>query len=263
MPKRFLASAIIGFVCGVGTLIMIDQAPAQGQAQGPGAASLPSDSQLDALLAARDWKALAAALYFSDSAAWVTHRIKWLQARVHEGGGSLLDVLYLRDLWKLGNIVKDDDPNNDTRLAAGLIWLYTYEVIAIDGAKCEDRTAPAHRVEQLTALNPDSAVLAYMKAQSPATKAKYVDYAIAYEQRTAPFRKEDDLLCRDGTDQMQAGIAAGTTHEAPTSPGGVGTTVEVDPPPGYMPKYLPAATYLPLQRQARASMRTTLLRILG
>lgn len=263
MPKRFAASAFIAFICGFAALLVTGPAPAQEQAQRPSAAALPSDSQLDALHAARDWKALASALYFSDSSAWVTHRIKWLQARVHEGEGSLLDVLYLRDLWNLGNIVKNDDPNDDTRLAAGLIWLYTYEVIAIDGAKCEDRTAPAHRVEQLITLNPDRAVLAYLRAQSPATKAKFVDYAISYERQTAPLRKEDDLLCRDGLDQMKSGIEAGTTHDVPTPPGGVGKTVAVEAPPGYTPKYLPAATYLPLQGQARASMNTTLLKILG
>jgi hypothetical protein len=87
------------------------------------------------------------------------------------------------------------------RIAAGMLALYTYELILIDGATCEDQTAPAHRVEQLLKIG--GPALAYLKAQSHEIKAQVIDNAIALEKQTALLRKEDDLLCRDGLEQMK------------------------------------------------------------
>lgn len=233
-----------------------------GSALAQGQPAVPSDAQLDALLTARDWNRLGAALNSSRAPEWGLHRMNWFQSRLDAGGGSFLGFMYIRDLWGYGNAAKNDDPAKDTRLTAGMIWLYTYELIAIDGAKCEDRTAPAHRVEQLSTTEPNRSVLAYLKAKPPDLKDQVIGVAIAFERKTAPLRKEDDLICRDGLEQMQAGIAAGTTHDVPTPAGGYGKTVAVEAPPGYAPKYLPIDKYAPARDQARANMKTILSKIL-
>jgi len=230
--------------------------------QAPAAAlsgDLPSDQELDGLLLAKKWNDLAAALSRAKSPGSIIRMLDWLRSRLDAGGGSLLGFIYAKDLWDLGEAQKVDDPNKDLRVTAGLITLYTYELIAIDGAKCADHSAPGHRVDQLLMNN--APALAYLKAQPPELKAKVVDLAIAMEKMTAPLRKLDDLLCRSGLEEMQAGIAAGKTREVPTPPGQIGKTVEVDPPADFAPRLLTPQSYLPDQEKARANMKATLLKL--
>jgi hypothetical protein len=104
--------------------------------------------------------------------------------------------------------------------------------------------------------------LAYLKAKPSELKVRLVDTVIAMEKRTAPLRKEDDLLCRDGMAQMKAGIEAGKTKEVPTPLGQIGKTVVVDPPRDWSPKFVSPEKYKPLQDQARAAMKPNLLKLL-
>src|SRR5262249_4756044 len=150
--------------------------------------------------------------------------------------------------WGLGNAQKIDDPSRDPRVLAGMITLYTYELIAIDGAKCADRTAPDHRAEQLFQNN--APAISYMKAKPEEIKSRVVELAIALEKHTAPLRKIDDLLCRDGLEQMQAGIEAGKTHEV-EAPGRIGRTITVEAPTGYEPRFLAPEAYTPVQERVR------------
>ncbi len=248
-----------------GWSLIMSYVPAKVRAapnQPPAAASgeLPSDQELDALLLAKKWNDLASALSRSKSPESVGRKLDWLQSKLEVGGGSLLGFIYAKDLWDIGEAQKIDDPNKDLRLTAGLIALYTYELIAIDGAKCADHSAPSHRVDQLLMNN--APALAYLKAQPQEFKAKIVDLAIAMEKKTAPLRKLDDLLCRSGLEEMQAGIATGKTREVPTPPGQVGKTVEVQAPADFAPRFLTPQSYLPDQEKARANMKATLLKLI-
>ena len=178
---------------------------------------------------------------------------------MENGGGLLLPIVYARDLWVIGSTLKVDDPDKDMRLSAALISLYAYELIVIDGAKCEDRSAPNHRATQL--LTSRAATLAFLKQQPPESKSKVVDVAIALERKTAPLRKDDDLICRGGLDQMRAGLERGTQQETPTTSGHVGKTIAVAPPPDWAPKFVSPDVYRPMQDKARASMRESLLKL--
>ena len=190
----------------------------------------------------------------------VVRMMDWLQSRINAGGGSLLGFIYPKISGTLVRLKRSTDRNKDLRITAGLITLYTYELIAIDGAKCADHSAPSHRVDQLLMNN--APALAYLKAQPEEFKVKIVDLAIAMEKGTAPLRKLDDLLCRSGLEEMQAGIAAGKTREVPTPPGQVGKTVEVQPPADFAPRLLTPQSYLPDQEKARANMKATLLKLI-
>jgi hypothetical protein len=177
------------------------------------------------------------------------------------GGGFFLALLYARDLWNVGDSAKIADPAKDPRLTAGLISLYAFELIVIDGTKCEDRSAPDNRLSQL--LTQRAAALNFLKQQPPDIKGKIVDIAIALERKTAPLRKDDDLICRDGMDQMRAGLERGTQQEVPNTSGHVGKTIAVTPPPDWTPKFVSPDVYSPLQVKARADMRGNLLRLTG
>jgi len=186
-------------------------------------------------------------------------KVEWLRARIPDGGPTLLGLSAVRDTWRIGINLKEPDPNKDYRIIAGMLTLYTYEQIIIDGAKCEDQSAPAHRVEQL--LQFGGPALAYLKTQSNEFVAHIVDNAIALEKKTVPLRKEDDLLCRDGLAQMKAGMERGKQHEVPTQPGHIGKTTEVEPPPDWAPTFLPPEKYKPVQDKARAGIKSALLQL--
>jgi hypothetical protein len=185
----------------------------------------------------------------------------WLHRKIDAGGGFFLGFMYARDLWLLGSAQKIEDPAKDLRATAGLIVLYTYELIIIDGAKCGDSTAPENRLSQL--FRTYAPTFAYMKTKPPELKASIVAIAIALEKKTAPLRKDDDLVCRDGFEQMKAGIAAGKEKEVSNTGGYYGRTVAVGAPPGYKPRFLAAETYKPIQEKARSEMTTSLLKLVN
>jgi hypothetical protein len=238
--------------------ILIAGGPAVAQ-QRP-VAELPSDLQLDALLAARSWNAIGAAIASAKGGEPLKHAMDWLQTRLAVGGGAFLGFLYAPRLWIVGNAIKVEDPDKDTRVTAAFIVLYTYELIAVDGTKCADRSAPNRRATQL--LTQNGAALAYLKAKPDAVKAKLIQSAIALEKANAPRRKDDDFLCRDGMEQMQAGIAAGTTHDMTGQTNNVGRTIGVEAPIGWTPRMLPPATYQPMQERARSEMAAQLSKLL-
>src|SRR5271157_5849014 len=111
-------------------------------------------------------------------------KLEWLRSRILAGGPSLLGFSYVRDTWRVGINVKEPDPNKDLRTTAGMFTLYTLELIIIDGAKCEDQSAPGHRAEQLVQFG--GPALAYLGTQSNEFVADTVDSAIALEKKTAP-----------------------------------------------------------------------------
>jgi hypothetical protein len=220
---------------------------------------LPSDTDLDALLMARNWDALGAALSRPDTNLEIIRKLNWLKTRMENGGGLLLPTIYARDLWAIGINLKVSDPNTDMRVSAALISFYAYEITIIDGAKCEDQSAPSNRISQL--LRNRAATLAYLKQQPVDLKMKVVEVAIALERKTAPLRKDDDLICRGGMDEMKASLERGTQQEVPNTTGHYGKTVAVTPPPGWTPKFVPPSVYRPMQEKARADMRESLLKL--
>lgn len=235
--------------------------PATAQMQSSATSSLPADAALDELLSARNWNGLGAALSRASTSDEFARKLRWLKARLDDGGGFFLALLYARDLWGVGESAKMADPAKDPRVTSGLISLYTYELIVIDGAKCEDRSAPGNRLSQF--LTQRAAALNFLKQQPPDIKAKIVDIAIAFERKTAPLRTDDDLICRDGMDQMRAGLERGTRQEVPNTSGHVGKTIAVTPPPDWTPKFVSPDVYRPMQDRARADMRGNLLKLIG
>jgi hypothetical protein len=222
--------------------------------------ALPADADLDALLAAQNWNGLVAAFARPRDAESLTRALKWLHKKVDTGAGFMVALLYARNLWIAGNAVNIDDPIHDMRITAGLILLYAYELIMIDGAKCEDQSAPGNRASQLFRFN--SATFAFLKKERGDLKPKTVDIAIALEKKTAPSRKDDDLICRGGLEQMKAGLERGAQKEVPNTSGHYRKTVEVTPPADWAPKFVSPDIYVPIQDKARTQMREHLLKLI-
>jgi hypothetical protein len=260
MVRRFsVATTFVAAVSLSAGLIGPHPRAAQAQQQSP-ASSLPSDEQLDALAAARNWNAIGTAIKSANDAESLKRAMEWLSTRLMSGGGSFLGFVYAPRLWGYGNALRVDDPARDLRVTAGMIVLYTYELIVIDGAKCADRTAPGSRITQLFAQN--SAALAYLTTKPDDVKAKVIEVAIAFEKRTSPLRKDDDLLCRSGMEEMKAGLDAGTQQEVTGQTNRYGRTVAVEALPGNVPRFLPPETYQPIQQRARSEMAAQLRSII-
>jgi hypothetical protein len=232
-------------------------APAQSQQQPP-VHPLPPDAELDALLAAHKWHELAAALSHLDSPASLYRSLNWLEARLDAGGGLLIGLIDARTLWEVGEHLHDPDPRSDLRLTAGMVTLYTFEMIVIDGARCADTSAPANRVLQLRRARQDT--LLYLKQQPDAVQNVAIDMALALEKKTAPLRGEDDLVCRGGVAEFQATAERGAETPGPDTR--AGPTVAVRPPADWTPAFVGPAVYEPLQARARAGMPAALVRLI-
>jgi hypothetical protein len=257
MSKRFATIIVSAFFIVLASSAPFDPAVSQNVFA---AAAPPSKNDLDALLEAKDWTRLGPALLPPRDPVSLGRILDWLHAKLDNGAGFMVAFSYMRNLWVAGSALNVEDTEKDMRVTAGMIGLYTYELTVIDGAKCEDRSAPDNRVHQLLTLNP--ATFSFLKSRPTALKTKIVLVALAFEKRTALLRSDDDLICRDGLDQMRAGLQRGTQTEVPNTSGHVGRTVAVTPPPHWVPKLVPPATYIPMQNAARATMQGNLLKLI-
>jgi hypothetical protein len=150
------------------------------------AAPLPSDEQLDALLAARNWNGLVRA--FDGS---LVRALDWLDARINSGGGFLLAFLNSRFLWDIDSVPNVNNPDKDPRFRAGLMVLYTLQLIIIDGTKCADQSAPGHRIDQL--LEDYGPVIAYLKTKPAKFKQRSSTPRLLL--RSAPHRCVRTTMC--------------------------------------------------------------------
>lgn len=113
------------------------------------------------------------------------------------------------------------------------MMLYAYELVAIDGVKCEDERAPAHRLDQLFSTFP------YVSKHIASLRN-----AASLSRSTSPSawgtqHADDDFLCRDGLEQMREAPQKNgdkPLHEE-RRPGYVGKTVDVPTNPDYQPKF--------------------------
>lgn len=258
MRKSCLTATAVAAALGIGC--PLPPAPVSAQVPAPAAVAVPPDAELDAMLAARNWNGLSAALQplQADS---IVKVMKWLGAQIRTNGGTfLLDLVYTRDLWLAGNAQPIDDPMQDMRVTAATMALYSYAIVLIDGSKCDDDTALTERATLL--LRTNAPIVAFLKAQPAQVQSSAIDMAIALEKKTAAQRKEDDLICRAGMAQMRAGLERGTQREMPSQPGMVGKSIGVTPPPDWEPRFAPPEVYKPKQEKARAEMAVMLRKLI-
>jgi len=173
----FTVAAIAGMAC------LLLHSTATAQAEPPASAAVPSDTELDAMLAARDWTGLSAVLWplRVDSAVRLQN---WLHTRIiNTGGALLLDLVYIRNLWLAGNARKVDDPVKDPLVNAGAMALYTYAIIIIDGSKCEDVSAPESRRMRL--LTDYGEAFRFLKGRPASVKSTAVEAEITLDNMTA------------------------------------------------------------------------------
>jgi hypothetical protein len=234
-------------------------ASAQQPPAGPTAKPLPSDADLDTLVTTRNWSELSAVLAPTRQQDEFFRKLRWLRGQVNTGGGLLLTLAYVQTLWTLSSVASDSE-RATLRQDAAWTTLYAFELVVIDGAKCEDRSSPGHHVQQLRAQL--ASILEFTRRQPAVVRLDIVDRAIAFEEQTAPIRDDDEMICRGGLAETIAGLERGqqTPSRLDVLPG---KNITVAPPPGWRPKFVAPDVYGPMQETARAGMRESLLKFVS
>ena len=189
---------------------------------------------------------------FSESLSWL--RDHWL-----EGNSAYVPITYALALWEYAKNEPDYYIKHNLKITAVTSMLYFYGVIEIDGARCADHTALAHRREQFPTIIPN--LLDYISEMSSAEKNLSVKVAIGVEVKTAARRDEIgdvEFLCTGGLEQISYGLKNGTTKEVPAKPGQFGRQIVVDDGGKYKPRTLEPKIWQPVASQARIDMKVKL-----
>ena len=231
--------------------------PSQSELKVPAALQ----EKLDAVLATKDYLAIAKAI----EQAPPIERFVWLMSSVGAGKTVFLAFPLLRELSSLTQM-KGSPLGAVADQAVGIIALYVYQAHLIDGAICEDASAPGPRMLQyLTISRP---IFQSLKAKPFSQKLQLIKAALQMEQKTRHLRTGDDYLCRGGMAEFQANIKQlgrdVTVGElarkyGEKSKSGFGTDVKLPPPAKkYEPKFLPPEKYEPEQAKLRSNMADVL-----
>jgi hypothetical protein len=230
----------------------------------PAKLPLPANAvELDALLSQKNYLKLGQIFKNTNGFDEVVMNMTWQRSKFLAGATAFINFSYIANLDRVSTAL-GDVRGAEMKKTAILMLLYTYEVILIDGTKCKDVSAPAHRKDQLLMTFPN--VAKSIAAISDADMDTLVKRAIKWEGLTAPRRADDDFLCRNGLVEMQAAMTKygkDATREVPTPPGGVGKTMEVKTDPDYKPEFLGTEVWSPKQAELRASMPDILSKLVS
>jgi hypothetical protein len=234
-------------------------APAWSQAPGsPTASAAPElgDGELAALLDAHNYDAFGRAALSPHAPAYQQHLAGWLSRRAIENGGFYTVVVASIVNWQAAASTSDPRKQPGLLVDALGFHLYAYQIAMIDGDRCEDRSAPSARLNQL--LVQRAAFMEALYRLDAAARAKIVASAIALERKTAATRTFEDYLCRGGMSEFSAALQGGQQKDLPNRPGTVGRTVGVAPPSNWAPVVLPASQIADKQAKARDQIAKTL-----
>ncbi len=232
----------------------------------PPGASMPRDQEaLNLLLQKEDYHALGRKLALVNDGNQVGLDMNWERSKHADGAGLAVALLYVTDLWRLGSAIPGATGDSLKQTAAAF-GLYAYELIAIDGTRCEDSSAPSHHLDQLVFSRHTLWVYALSLPESD--RAKLWNLALTIEQGTQSVRREDKYLCSGGLDEMNASFAALgnkplTLAPIPPSPGQLlGHQYVVTPPANFQPGFLKPELWRAKQDELRKQMPTILKRLL-
>ncbi|HEX8580105.1 MAG TPA: hypothetical protein VF655_11000 [Allosphingosinicella sp.] len=241
-----------------------------GQAPAP-AAPVPMDqvspehapAELDRLLAEHDYLTLGARIREVSRQADLVSDLDWLKNRTIEGNSAFVAMLYSRLLWGASEQMPEA-PKREWRTTAAMMTLYAQAAINIDGARCGDRSAPAHRGEQLLGWNRE--VWPFIASLTPEEQRTLVEVAVMVEQKTAPRRDaagDLDFLCRGGLEETQYNLTHGSAREVPKTPGTIGRQIVLSGDGKYKPSERPEAEWRAEASAKRAKLGSDLEQVIA
>jgi hypothetical protein len=218
--------------------------------------------QLSGLAAAKDYSGLGRMIGNPASTADVLTDLDWLKARLLKGDSAFIAMLYAKLLWSVAQRSPKEAPKEEAdqlRQTAAMTLFYAVAAIAVDGTRCGDPSAPAHRRDQLMSLEPG--IWSFFAALPPPHRQRILDLAVLLEQRTAARRDvqgDVEFLCRGGMEEMSYNLQHGTVREVPTPPGAIGRTMETTGDGNYRPSVQKEEAWRPRAREARARVAAIL-----
>ena len=201
VARPLLLAASLVILCATG-LFAAQAAPAK-QAAAPQYTAQQKEfmATLDKLIAEQNYPLFMQTITMADSSDMVNAALDWGKTRTLEGAGVVVPATYSALLWATAEVDKSDVTLRNT---SALMAMYAILVVAADGPKCADPTAPEHHMNNM--------LLQYQRqldavAALPADQKRMaIEMAVNLERRIAPKRKNDKYLCRFG-EQEQADIA--------------------------------------------------------
>jgi hypothetical protein len=202
-------------------------------------------------------------LQSAGSAQEINLNMNWEQAKLYNGAGFIVAYSYTHDLWRLGSGLPATS-GDQLKESAGMMFLYTFDLIVADGPKCADLSASTHRRDQLFTQN--RPIFDYLRAAPVASKMRMGTVSLSIETATAQVRTKDEVLCSGGLDEMSEGLkaqGAKPLQPVPNAPGTFGKTYAVPPAPGYKPKFVDDKIWRLKQATARQDLPAALIRLLS
>jgi hypothetical protein len=228
---------------------------------------MPSDvATLDGYVAREDWTSLIKRLALSTTPTDVLRDLDWERLKVVNGGNILFDIAYVNTLWKTAGSMPAP-ASDQMRQTAVAFALYQLALIDLDGPRCKDPTAPAHKLQ--LAMTNWSMIFRYGQSLPSQDQEVVKQVALKLEWATAPVRANDPALCRGGLAEMQANLQAGAKPQEvpadPSRPPGVylpGKNYAIPHIVDYKPEYLAEALWKPTVDARRARLPETFTSLL-
>jgi hypothetical protein len=244
--RPLLLAAALVMLCATG-LFAAQAAPAK-QAAAPQYTAQQKEfmATLDKLIAEQNYPLFMQTITKADSNDLVNAALDWGKTRTLEGAGVVVPATYSALLWAMAEVDKSDATLRNT---SSLMAMYAILVVAADGPKCADASAPERHMNNM--LLQYQRQLDEVAALPTDQKRMAIEMAVNLERRIAPKRKNDKYLCRFG-EQEQADIAK------------KGDSAAKQPTLDYTPQFRPREQWEPEQTTKRAAFSeflNTLLKI--
>lgn len=209
---------------------------------------------LDALLAAKDYKKLGVTIQSVSRPEDLRSDLDWLKDKMMSGETAWATMLYARLLWAASEHYPSAT-QTQLKQTAAMATLYAYAAIQIDGARCGDRTAPAHRLQQLMAWNPE--IWPFIASLPETDRSIVVKLVPLLERHTAVRRDQHgdvEFLCRSGLEETSYNLQHGGSREVAARPGQIGRQIELYGDGKYKPTERPLAEWKAEAERRRAAL---------
>jgi hypothetical protein len=237
----------------------------------PGLVLPDNRAQLDEALARGDWTYLSGVVRAPGSTDNMMRLLNWERYQTYRGGGYGVASLYVNTLAMAANSYDKSaakDPSlaptaRGLRAEALAQMLYTFAIVAVDGARCDNPTAPQSHRDQIAQFTNE--LRASANQLSSQERLGVLMTAVRQEKALAPVRDPDRDLCLDSFDDLGQALKshpeqATTAAPQPDYPD-MNAMIPIDPhrPPGYSDR----AEWPAREQAARDKLPDTLGAIIG
>jgi hypothetical protein len=154
-------------------------------------------ARLDRLLAEQNYPQFIQTITKADNDELLNAAFDWCKSRTLDGAGIVVPATYSTLLWAMAEADQNDEVLRNT---SSLMAMYAILVVAADGPKCADPTAPERHMDNL--LQQYQRQFDEISKLPADQKRQAIELAINLERRLASKRQNDKYLCRYGAQEQ-------------------------------------------------------------